>query len=91
MNIDIEVDDVLWSMSKYEKKEMLESLLDDMDIKVITECLKKSNLLSKVPNLNTKEEEEDFNNKVLGLINNRFKLTNEEEELISKITDRINP
>jgi hypothetical protein len=31
MNIDIEVDDVLWAMSRREKKEMYEALKDEID------------------------------------------------------------
>lgn len=66
MNIDIDVDDVLWSMSSYEKKEMLNALLDDMDIEVITECLKDSKVIGRVPNITSKIDEEEFNYKVLG-------------------------
>jgi hypothetical protein len=91
MNIDIEVNDVLWSMTSYEKKEMLNALFNDMDIPIITECLNESGLLSKVPSLMAKETDDEFNKQVLGLLNNRFKLTNEEEEMISKISQRINP
>jgi hypothetical protein len=91
MVIAVEVEDVLWSMTSYEKKEMLNALFNDMDIPIITECLNESGLLSKVPSLNTKETEDEFNKQVLGLLNNRFKLTNEEEEMISKISQRINP
>jgi len=91
MVIAVEVEDVLWSMTSYEKKEMLNALFNDMDIPIITECLNESGLLSKVPSLNTKENEDEFNKQVVGLLNNRFKLTNEEEEMISKISQRINP
>ena len=43
MDIDISVDEMLYGMTRSEKREMLESLLDDMDHKVIMECLKKRN------------------------------------------------
>ena len=91
MDIDVDVEDVLWSMSRSEKKEMLESLLNDMDHKVIMECLKNSNLSSKLPNIVSRESEEDFNMKVMSLINNRYKLSDEEESLIINICGRVNP
>ena len=70
MNIDVSVDEVLYGMTRSEKKEMLESLLDDI-----------------VSN----ESDEDFNIKVMSLINNRYKLSLEEESLIINICERINP
>lgn len=91
MDIDVDVEDVLWSMSRSEKKEMLESLLDDMDHKVIMECLKNSNVTNKLPNVVSKESDEDFNMKVMSLINNRYKLSSEEESLILNICGKVNP
>ena len=91
MNIDIDVDEVLWSMSRSEKREMLESLLDDMDHKVIMECLKKTNLTSKLPNIGSNESEEEFNTKVMSLINNRYKLSRQEELFITNLCTRVNP
>ena len=91
MDIDVDVEDVLWSMSRSEKKQMLESLLDDMDHKVIMECLKNSNVTNKLPNVVSKESDEDFNMKVMSLINNRYKLSYEEESLIINICGRVNP
>jgi hypothetical protein len=91
MDIDISVDEVLYGMTRSEKKEMLKSLLDDMDHKVIMECLKNSNLTSKLPNVVSNESDEDFNMKVMSLINNRYKLSLEEESLIINICERINP
>jgi hypothetical protein len=91
MDIDISVDEMLYGMTRSEKREMLESLLDDMDYKVIMECLKNSNLTSKLPNVDSKETDEDFNMKVMSLINNRYKLSYEEESLIINICGRVNP
>jgi hypothetical protein len=91
MNIDVDVDDVLWSMSSYEKKEMLKALIDDMDLEVVMKCLKETNILSTIPNINSKLDDDDFNIRVMGLINNRFKLTTEEEDFIIRVSERINP
>jgi predicted small metal-binding protein len=91
MTIAVEVEDVLWGMTSFEKKEMFEELLSELDINWIMECLKDANISSKLSKSVDKNSEEEFNKKVLSLINNSFKLTKEEEDLISKISDRINP
>jgi hypothetical protein len=91
MDIDISVDEVLYGMTRSEKKEMLESLLDDMDHKVIMECLKNSNLTTKLTNVVSKETDEEFNTKVMSLINNRYKLSRQEELFITNLCDRVNP
>jgi len=91
MTIAVEVEDILWGMTSFEKKEMFEELLSELDINWIMECLKDANISSKLSKSVDKNSEEEFNKKVLSLINNSFKLTKEEEDLISKISDRINP
>lgn len=91
MTIAVEVEDILWGMTSFEKKEMFEELLSELDINWVMECLKNDNISSKLSKSVDKNSEEEFNKKVLSLINNSFKLTKEEEDLISKISDRINP
>lgn len=91
MDIDISVDEMLYGMTRSEKKEMLESLLDDMDHKVIMECLKNSNLTSKLTNIVSKESDEEFNTKVMSLIDNRYKLSQQEELFILNLCNRVNP
>jgi phage gp29-like protein len=91
MDIDISVDEMLYGMTRSEKREMLESLMDDMDHKVIMECLKNSNVTSKLSNVVSKESDEDFNMKVMSLINNRYKLSFQEELFITNLCGRVNP
>jgi hypothetical protein len=91
MTIAVEVEDVLWSMTSREKKEMFEELLSELDINWIIECLNDASISTKLSKSVDKNSEEEFNKKVLSLLNNSFKLTQEEEDLISKISDRINP
>jgi hypothetical protein len=91
MTIAVEVEDVLWSMTSREKKEMFEELLSELDINWIIECLNDASIITKLSKSVDKNSEEEFNKKVLSLLNNSFKLTQEEEDLISKISDRINP
>ena len=91
MTIAVEVEDVLWSMTSFEKKEMFEELLSELDINWVMECLNEANISAKLSKSVDKNRDDEYNNKVLSLLNNRFKLTNEEEEMIYKISERINP
>ena len=91
MTIAVEVEDVLWSMTSFEKKEMFEELLSELDINWVMECLNDANISAKLSKTVDKNRDDEYNNKVLSLLNNKFKLTNEEEEMIYKISERINP
>ena len=91
MTIAVEVEDVLWSMTSREKKEMFEELLSELDINWVIECLNDASINTKFSKSVDKNCEDEFNKKVLSLLNNSFKLTQEEEDLIYKISDRINP
>jgi hypothetical protein len=91
MTIAVEVEDVLWSMTSFEKKEMFEELLSELDINWVMECLNDANISAKLSKSVDKNRDDEYNNKVLSLLNNKFKLTNEEEEMIYKISERINP
>lgn len=91
MTIAVEVEDVLWSMTSFEKKEMFEELLSELDINWVMQCLNDANITAKLSKSVDKNRDDEYNNKVLSLLNNRFKLTNEEEEMIYKISERINP
>jgi len=91
MTIAVEVEDVLWGMTSFEKKEMFEELLSELDIDWVIECLNDANISAKLSKSVDKNSDSEFNKKVLSLLNNSFKLTKEEEDLISKISDRINP
>ena len=86
----IEVREIVQSMSRFEKREMFEEILDDLDYDLDNKWLNKV-LHNYRTYLINKNEDDDFNNKILSLLNNKFKLTNEEEETIRKIVDRINP
>ena len=91
MTIAVEVEDVLWSMTSWEKEEMFKELLSELDINWVTEYLNDTNIITKLSKSVDKNRDDEYNNKVLSLLNNRFKLTNEEEEMIYKISERINP
>lgn len=92
--IDYDVDDLLWEMSKRDKKEMLEALLGDMDIKDVSEVVKglsdknmKTILGGAILEPNTPTAEK-FNLAISNLINKSWRLTNEEESIIMNIAER---
>lgn len=92
--IDYDVDELLWEMSKRDKKEMLEALLGDMDIKDVSEVVKgltdknmKTILGGAVLEPNTPTTE-NFNQAISNLINKSWRLTNEEESIIMNIAER---
>ena len=91
MTIDIEVDKLIYNMTRFEKRQMFEELLNDLDIEWVIKCLQDSKIPLKLKHTVNKNEDDEYNNKVLLLLNNNFKLTTEEEEMIYKIVDRINP
>ena len=91
MTIDIEVDKLIYNMTRSEKRRMFEELLNDLDIEWVIKCLQDSKIPPKLKHTINKNEDDEYNNKVLLLLNNKFKLTSEEEEMIYKIADRINP
>lgn len=91
MTIDIEVDELIYNMTRFEKRQMFEELLNDLDIEWVIKCLQDSKIPPKLKQTINKNEDDEYNSKVLLLLNNKFKLTSEEEEMIYKIVDRINP
>jgi hypothetical protein len=44
MTIAVEVEDILWGMTSFEKIEMFEELLSELDINWVMECLKDANI-----------------------------------------------
>lgn len=92
--IDYDFDELLWEMSKRDKKEMLEALLNDMNIKDVSEVVKsltdknlKALLGGAVLEPNTPTAE-NFNLAICNLINKSWRLTNEEEGVIMNIAER---
>jgi hypothetical protein len=74
MNIDIDIDDILWSMSNAEKQELVDDLYDDG---YIPTKLQKS------------DSDSDFDEACGKLKGNNWRLTKEEEAFIMKISERF--
>ena len=94
ISLDIEVEELIWEMSKYDKKEMLKALLSDMNEKDIRDSVKSLDDEEIVSILKTKNigdqnpVEEKFNQNIISLLGKSWRLSNEEESLINEIAER---
>ena len=79
ISIDIDVDDILWNMSDREKQELVDELYDDGYVpKQMGVSESESNILDIV-----------WQNTISKLSKGRLMITPEEEEIISKIANRL--
>jgi hypothetical protein len=74
-SIDIDIEDVLYGMSDREKQELVDDLYDDGYI------AKKAD--------DAKSTDDEWNEQVGKLFNNKWRLSKEDEETILKITNKI--
>ena len=94
ITVDIDVQELLWEMRKYDKKEMLEALLSDMNEKDIKDSIKSlddENIISilKTKNIGYQNPvEEKFNQNLISLLGKSWRLSNKEESLINEIAER---
>jgi len=75
INIDIDIDDIISNMSSYDKQMMVDELYADGYI------AKKDN--------EARSTDDEWNEQVHKLFNNKWRLSNEDEETILKITNKI--
>jgi hypothetical protein len=74
-NIEVDIDDVLWGMSDREKQELVDDLYEDGYI------AKKSD--------DAKSTDDEWNEQVGKLFNNRWRLSVEDEATILSITNKL--
>ena len=75
-SIDIDIDDILWGMSDYEKQELVDDLYED-------------GYVAKKDIQNTDGDLDEFDSAVSKLLGNGWKLTKEDEETILRIANKI--
>ena len=75
-SIDIEIDDILYSLSSYEKQELADELYDD------GYCPKQVKQVFD-------EDLDDWDGAILKLKGNKWRLTKEDEETILQITNKL--
>lgn len=77
-SIDIEIDDILWSMSNYEKQELADELYDAGFVPKQMGGVHPDDVPMG-----------DFDKEVSKLIGNSWRLTKEDEETILRITNKL--
>ena len=82
-NIDIDISDILWGLSSWEKQELADELYDDG---VVPKALKE--LADRNDDIQTAGAL-DFDGQVQKLIGNSWRLTKEDEETILRITNKL--
>jgi ATP-dependent Zn protease len=74
-SIDIDIDDILYSMSSYEKQQLADELYED-------------GYLAKKDDAQ-KSTDDEWNESVNKLFNNKWRLSKEDEEAILRITNKL--
>ena len=75
-SIDIDVDDILYSLSSYEKQELADELYDDGYCPKQVQQVMDENL-------------DDWDEAIIKLKGNKWRLTKEDEETILRITNKL--
>jgi hypothetical protein len=73
INVDVDIDDVLWEMSKREKQQLVDDLYDD----------------GYIPTPLINRYTDDFSDACRKLMGQAWRLTREEEEFITNISKRF--
>ncbi len=74
-SIDIDIDDILYGLTSWEKQELADELYDDGYV------AKKSD--------EAKSTDDEWNEQINKLFNNKWRLSKEDEETILKITNKL--
>jgi hypothetical protein len=85
INVDVDLDDIYDEMSRYDKEEMAEWLIDDG----ILENHKNLNIRKLVRSNEESFDEEQFRNNLTKLWSNFYQLSNEDEEIIKTIANKL--
>ena len=64
MTIAVEVEDVLWSMTSWEKEEMFKELLSELDINWVTEYLNDANIITKLSKSVDKNRDDEYSKEI---------------------------
>lgn len=95
VNVDIDIDDILWSMGKYDMKRLLSELLEEVDAETIRAAInrmkdqnKKAICVGLINTSNTTSSEEDFNNSLAKLSASYLALRKEDQEIIEAIAKK---
>lgn len=91
IQIDVNIDDIISALDKYDRRELMEGLQHDGYIP--KECLIESDGSVELPSLMRKKIDcvtnNDFNRALQKLYNNGWKLTSEEEQYVINLSERF--
>jgi hypothetical protein len=83
INVDVDIDDILWNMSDSERQQLVDDLYDDgfvpEQVKAISD---REELIQSGGSM-------DFDTQVYKLIGNSWRLSREDEDLILKIANKL--
>jgi hypothetical protein len=85
ISINVDLDEIYDEMSRYDKEEMAEWLIDDG----ILETHKNLNIRKLVRGNEESFDEEQFRNNLTKLWSNFYQLSNEDEEIIKTIANKL--
>jgi len=96
LSVDVDIDDIIWSLSSREKKDLLIELIDSLSEQEIKKLLEKINHPDKktfiLEYVSEKKSsiEMDFHKNLSDLAKSYLQITKEEEEIIEKIAKKYN-
>jgi hypothetical protein len=76
ISVDVDIEDILWGMSDWEKQQLVDDLFDD-------------GYVAKKDHRSGESVDSDWDEAVAKLVGNKWRLSKEDEETILKITNKI--
>jgi hypothetical protein len=76
ISIDVSIDDIVWGMTDYDKQELVDELFDE-------------GFVAKKDPRSDDSDGSDWDEAVMKLLGNKWRLSNEDEETILKIANKI--
>jgi hypothetical protein len=76
VSIDVSIDDIVWGMTDYDKQELVDELFDE-------------GFVAKKDPRSDEGEGSDWDEAVMKLLGNKWRLSNEDEQTILRITNKI--
>jgi len=88
--VDLDIDDIIWEMSKSDRRNMLVALLSEInekDFKEVLDSLKTEKITTLVGIQNVPNNYNDFDISVMSLVGKSWRLTVEDERTITSIAN----
>ena len=91
ISIDVDIEDIIWGMSSYDRRKFFEYMQDDGHISKQCTVTKEGNVVASAHAERDAliESTDEFNHALQKLFNNGWRLTKEEEEFIIKLSKRF--